>query len=57
MKVFVVNCYDMEDDSILFIDRVYQNEQEAVYYCCSQNENAINQAKEIHFDYEEMGVL
>ena len=57
MNVFVVYCYDLEYDIILFIDRVYQNEQEAVYYCCSQNEKAMNEAKEIHFDYEEMAVL
>lgn len=57
MKVFVVFCYDIECDSILFIDRVYQNEREAVYYCCSQNEKAISEEKEIHFDYEEMTVF
>ena len=57
MKVFVVFCCDSNDGSILFIDRVYKDIQEATNYCCSQNADSINQVKGIYFDYQVETIL
>lgn len=57
MKVFVVICCDSDDGSILFVDRVYQDKQEAIDYCCSQNAASICQVKGIYFDFQEDTIL
>ena len=57
MRVFVVVCCNIEDDTTLFVDRVYQDEQEAINYCSSQSEKYTIQAHGIYFTYEETYVL
>ena len=57
MKVFVVVCYDSFDGSILFVDSVRKNEQDAINFCTSLNADSITQVKGIYFDYHEETVF
>lgn len=55
MNVFVIICCNSDDDSILFVDVVYQNKQDAINFCDSVNKDL--QEKGIYFDYREMAML
>jgi hypothetical protein len=57
MKVFVVICCDIDNGSILFVDSVRKNEQDAINFCTSLNADSRIQEKEIYFTYNEETVL
>lgn len=57
MVIFVVVCCNIEDDTTLFVDRAYQEEQKAIDYCLSQNDKYKIQEHGIYFTYDETYVL
>jgi len=57
MKVFIVICCDSDDGSILFVDSIRKNKQDAIDYCNAQNTDSRNQVTGIYFDWEEDTVL
>lgn len=57
MNVFVITCCNKDNDSILFVDGVYENEQDAIKFCDSVNKDLQEQGKGIYFDYQENVLL
>lgn len=57
MEVFVVFCCNSNDDSILFINGVYKNEQEAINHCADLNVLAKSLAIGRYFDYRATVIL
>lgn len=53
MNVFVMFCCDSSNNSILFVQCVFENEQEAKRFCCLLNKDPTNQRQGIYFDYIE----
>lgn len=57
MNVFVITCCNKDDDSILLVVGVRENEQDAIDFCDSVNEDLESQGKGIYFDYQENVLL
>ena len=57
MNVFIIICCNKDNDSILFVEGVRENEQDAINFCDSVNKDLESQGKGIYFNYQEYVLL
>ena len=57
MDVFVIICCNKDNDSMLFVEGVRENEQDAINFCDSVNKDLESQGKGIYFNYQEYVLL